>query len=160
MTKVIRCVGLAGTTQTGQGAPVGAYLVEYDPDAHDGRGGATWTEHLMWARRFDDAAAALEFWRQPSTVRPTREDGEPNRPLTAFTVEVGDGPAALTKVHVDEVCRPGQQGLTCAFAVVGGDGYECSKGTGIEVTIRQRMALGTMVSKGDNCEGRVGAVSR
>jgi hypothetical protein len=60
----------------------------YDPDAHDGLGLAEWTTDPMEAMRFSDQAAALARWKQTSTVRPLREDGKPNRPLTAVTVSV------------------------------------------------------------------------
>ena len=65
----------------------GAYLVAYDPDRHDGRGGVDFGP-LDRALRFDDAAAALVCYQQQSTVRPFRIDGKPNRPLTAHTVEI------------------------------------------------------------------------
>lgn len=40
------------------------------------------------AMRFDNAADALEFTMQRSTVCPFRPDGEENRPLRAFTVQI------------------------------------------------------------------------
>jgi hypothetical protein len=43
------------------------------------------TDHVWEAKRFRDASEALEYWRQENGVR---ADGEPNRPLTAFTVVV------------------------------------------------------------------------
>jgi len=30
----------------------------------------------------------MSYWRRRSTVCPTRPDGKPNRPGTAFTVEI------------------------------------------------------------------------
>ena len=65
----------------------GQYLETYDPDAYDGLGYATWTDDPDKAMRFDDAMSVLMFWRQQSSARPLRDDGEPNRPLTAYTVE-------------------------------------------------------------------------
>jgi len=65
----------------------GQYLESYDPDAYDGLGYATWTDDPDKAMRFDDAMSVLMFWRQQSSARPLRDDGEPNRPLTAYTVE-------------------------------------------------------------------------
>jgi hypothetical protein len=70
------------------GAPIGQYLLSYDPEAFKGRGWAEWTADLTKARQFEDYAAALAYWRQVSRTRPTRPDGAPNRPLTAFTVTV------------------------------------------------------------------------
>jgi hypothetical protein len=66
--------------------PTGAWLVAYNPDAHDGRGTAEWSRDPARAMRFVDAAAAFECWVLQSTVRPLRPDGQPNRPLTAYTV--------------------------------------------------------------------------
>lgn len=86
MSYVIRCRGLA----LGGAAPVGEYLESYDPDANNGRGSASWTPDPARALRFADAASAWELWRRPSRVRPLRTDGRPNRPLTAFTVEIAE----------------------------------------------------------------------
>lgn len=42
------------------------------------------------AKRFADKAEAMEAWRGVNQVEPTRPDGKPNRPLTAYTVEIVD----------------------------------------------------------------------
>ena len=65
------------------------WLAEYDPDFDDGRGYIRGTEDPDEAMRFNSAMEALELWRAVSTVRPLRPDGKPNRPLSAFSVEVG-----------------------------------------------------------------------
>lgn len=63
MTAVIVCRGLAGTlVDNAPPPPAGAYL------------------------------AAFDYWRQPSATMPVRADGNPNCPLTAYTVEVGEMP--------------------------------------------------------------------
>lgn len=64
------------------------YLASYDVDAHDGQGSAQWTDSIEEALRFADGAAAMAAWRSQSTLRPLRDDGQPNRPLTTFTIEV------------------------------------------------------------------------
>lgn len=66
---------------------VGEYLTGYDPDAHDGRGAASFDNRPDHALRFPDAETAAALVEQPSTVRPTI-DGQPNRPLTAFVLMV------------------------------------------------------------------------
>lgn len=33
-------------------------------------------------------AAAMECWKTQSTVQPLRDDGQPNRPLTAYNVVI------------------------------------------------------------------------
>jgi hypothetical protein len=63
------------------------YLEGYDADANDGGGDAAWTADPDKAMRFANATDVLMFWRQQSKVKPRREDGRPNRPLTAWTVE-------------------------------------------------------------------------
>lgn len=87
--RVIRVVGDALGRPTEHD---GCYLVDYDVDARDGRGEITTSPHPDEARRFDDGGAALEAWRTVSTVSPTRPDGKPNRPLTAFTVSIEEPP--------------------------------------------------------------------
>lgn len=82
---VIACVALAGS---GPPVPEGSLLASYDPEAHAGQGEAFWTRDPSLAHVFPTAAAAWECWRQVPKARPVREDGRPNRPLTAFTIEV------------------------------------------------------------------------
>lgn len=66
----------------------GTYISGYQPDAYSGRGSATYTRYAERALQFRSPSEAIAFWRQQSAVRPFREDGEPNRPLTAITVAV------------------------------------------------------------------------
>jgi hypothetical protein len=66
----------------------GRYVSRYDPDAHDGLGQVWTTSNPRKAIQFSDVARAAEFYRQTSTIKPLREDGRPNRPLTAFTVDI------------------------------------------------------------------------
>ena len=46
------------------------------------------------ALRFPNGGAALECWRTQSVLHPLRADGLPNRPLTAFSVEIVPADAA------------------------------------------------------------------
>lgn len=78
--KVMRVVGFAN------GVPcpiVGQYLKEFNFDAHDGRGDGLFTTNPYKAMRFATLEDLFAFYRRASTVRPLREDGRPNRPLTA-----------------------------------------------------------------------------
>lgn len=91
MTYVIRFVALADGRP---GVYAGLYLAHYDAAyihptlGYDG-GRLEVTDDPSRALRFADAAAAAEKWKEqappPYDLRP---DGQPNRPLTAFTVEV------------------------------------------------------------------------
>jgi hypothetical protein len=76
---------------TGGGLPP-RYLKDFDPNVHAPMrpfptGHATFTEKISDAMKFDSAHAVLDFWKTQSTKVPFRPDGEPNRPLTAFTIE-------------------------------------------------------------------------
>jgi hypothetical protein len=65
----------------------GKFVADYDPDGCSGRGRLSTTSDPTSALRFADVGPAMKCYRQQSTVAPLREDGRPNRPLTAFTVE-------------------------------------------------------------------------
>lgn len=90
MSFVLRLVGTHfPTTFDGQ------YLVEYDPDRPGvDPDGSPMLAHIVAspdierAKKFPSAREAMEEWRRISRSVPTRPDGKPNRPLTAFTVEV------------------------------------------------------------------------
>ncbi len=63
----------------------GEYLRSFDPEAHDGRGDATFTSDIRQAMVFPDAVAAIKCWQTQPKTRPLRDDGRPNRPLTSFS---------------------------------------------------------------------------
>jgi len=73
----------------GSGVPIHAWIADYDVDAFDGRGHTALTKDPAKALRFPTAKAAWDAWSQQSTVHPWRlTDGQPNRPLTSYTVEI------------------------------------------------------------------------
>ncbi len=87
----------------------GQYVLEYDPErngvAPDGRlmsAHIVTTKDVGRARRWATGGEALAFWRQVCQREPTRIDGKPNRPLTAFTVEIAS-PEKLARGGA--VCR-------------------------------------------------------
>ena len=63
-----------------------AYLKSYDVDAYAGIGTAELTWDIDQALLWDSPGELLETWRTRSSVRPTRGDGRPNRPLTSYTI--------------------------------------------------------------------------
>jgi hypothetical protein len=67
--------------------PFNRWLLEFDPDAFGSRGRIVQTSNLSKAKRFDSFAAVMEQWKCQSTTVPLRDDGEPNRPLTAYSIE-------------------------------------------------------------------------
>jgi hypothetical protein len=81
------------------------YVTEFRPGRMNqaGRldGNVLTTGPASEAREFADASEAIRFWRSSNGVRP---DGKPNRPLTAYCVEIEpatsdpDDPAALANV--------------------------------------------------------------
>lgn len=94
MSAVIKLVGLAGGVRT---AYDGQYIVEYDPDRTgcdpDGRpmlAHVITTPDRTKAKRYADAGEAWADWSRVSRLWPRRPDGQPNRPLTAYTVEITD----------------------------------------------------------------------
>jgi hypothetical protein len=86
MLFAIKCVEIA------DGRPsqlvAGKYLMCFDFEGEGGRGVGLWTADQGEAMTFETAADAMLFWRTQSKTVPLRADGKPNRPLTAFTVEV------------------------------------------------------------------------
>jgi hypothetical protein len=90
MTYVMRCVEMSGMVRILDGHPDqrGCYLAYYDPEFADGVGAAGWVTNPVEAIAFEAASAGLDLWLTESKTRPTRWDGEPNKPLTAYTVEM------------------------------------------------------------------------
>jgi hypothetical protein len=84
---VLVCWGLATEGMETPEGLEGTYLESFDVDAFDGQGTATWTDDIRDAMVFDGIGEATDAWRTQSTVRPKRDDGRPNRPMTAFNVE-------------------------------------------------------------------------
>lgn len=108
----ISIVGVPGLAPSPPG-PGPYYVKFYDPDAFDGRGDVETTPDIQQAMHFPTSLEAFMFWKQTSTVRPLREDGSPNRPLTAFTI--------TTEVVPDEPKVPPHTGSTQAGAVMRND---------------------------------------
>jgi len=50
-------------------------------------GEIVWTSDITKAMRFASFVAVMAAWQTTSTVNPVRDDGRPNRPLTAFNIE-------------------------------------------------------------------------
>lgn len=84
--RIVRREGI--TLDNSPDVPAGAWLCSYDPDAAHGRGWATWTFDARHALAFTDEVSAMRCWRAQSVVRPLRDDGKPNRPLTCYSVMV------------------------------------------------------------------------
>ncbi len=87
---VIRLLSPSGPvlTRDPRRAALPAWLASYDPDGHDGYADVEVTYARGRAQRFRTFENAWQTWQARSTIRPCREDGQPNRPLTAFTVAI------------------------------------------------------------------------
>jgi hypothetical protein len=79
---------LMGVAPNGRPPPVPTYVQDVDFDADEGRGRIIMTQKRYEAKRFDTPGEALEYYRTQSKVVPIRPDGKPNRPLTAYNVQI------------------------------------------------------------------------
>ena len=55
---------------------------------------------------------------------------------------------------VRNVCKAGQGNACCRYLVIGPMGFECVRGTDMKDYLDARVAMETMVARGDNCEGK------
>jgi hypothetical protein len=89
-------IRFAGYAQGGRSEYDGKYLVSYDPTYLDpiygfdgGSLDTTW--NLELAKKFASPTEAMEMWKTiPLAPYHIRLDGKPNRPLTAFNIEILD----------------------------------------------------------------------
>jgi hypothetical protein len=89
MAAVIRIVERADGSLSPE---AGQYVVWFDHNGEFGRGAGTFDPRKDYALRFDSGAAAMEFWARVASRYQTRDDGLPNKPLTAYTVEIEEVP--------------------------------------------------------------------
>lgn len=68
------------------GCPVG-YLQDFDFEAHEGVGEIALTKERSEAMEFPDLLAALTYRARSPICKPLRDDGQPNRPMTATNWE-------------------------------------------------------------------------
>lgn len=75
-----------------QEAGFGQALASFNLDHEDPFAVAQWTDDESKALRFESVAHAWETWQMVAMDHPTRKDGEPNRPLTLWTVSIEEVP--------------------------------------------------------------------
>ena len=56
--------------------------------------------------------------------------------------------------YVKDVCKIGQGATCCRYLVIGPKGFECVRDTDMKEYLDSRVAMETMVARGDNCDGR------
>jgi hypothetical protein len=89
--RTLKIVGLAN----GQPSQYdGQYIVRCEPVGEPGSAVLDTTTDIQKARRFNGIVEATEYWQQADPRMPVRPDGKPNRPLTAFSVEIARVPDA------------------------------------------------------------------
>jgi hypothetical protein len=71
----------------------GKYVVAYDPSGQLVSGLVVTDDPALAFRA--PAATLLELWRSVDPLHPTRPDGQPNRPLTAFSVQTMPAPGVI-----------------------------------------------------------------
>lgn len=69
------------------GANRAAWLKSFDPEAFGGGGAIDLTDDISDAMRFPTWVAVADMWRTQSKVRPLHENGKPNCPLAAYTIQ-------------------------------------------------------------------------
>lgn len=62
------------------------FVSSYSPEAFDGRGDVVLTTDVSKAQEFASIDDAQNFVMQIPKNRPTRADGQPNRPIRAFVI--------------------------------------------------------------------------
>lgn len=80
------CAGASFPPPPGVKLPVGAYLMNFDPDYDHGTGWVEWTWKPEEAMVFESLEAAVATWMTVPLARPRGAGGEPHRPLTAFVI--------------------------------------------------------------------------
>ena len=91
-----------GRADGGPDLSIGCYLADYDPDVNGGRGLIDWTRDPAGAMIFDNQLAAGRCYTAVSRVRPVRPDGQPNRPLTGYTVIFEPVESVVTEIPAAE----------------------------------------------------------
>lgn len=81
-------IQLMGVAPNGRPPPRPTWVKDVDFDGMGGRGTIIMTQNKAEAKRFDGPAEAFEYYRTQSKVVPIRPDGHPNRPLTAYHVQI------------------------------------------------------------------------
>lgn len=66
----------------------GKFLLDFNFEAFGGIGAMEMTHDIFAAKRFLSVHEALAYRNRVPLVKPTRDDGMPNRPLSATTWEV------------------------------------------------------------------------
>ena len=95
MSVVLRCWPTLLARDAGEKSL--GYLRSFGPEAAVVAGAyptgeATFTAEVADALRFASRSEAFDFWRQLSKTCPRRPDGQPNRPLTAFSINFEQHP--------------------------------------------------------------------
>ena len=56
--------------------------------------------------------------------------------------------------QVKNICKAGQGNACCRYLVIGTMGFECVRDADLKAYLDARVAMETMVARGDNCSGK------
>lgn len=85
MSYAIQIIGYADNTEC---EVAGRYVQSFNFDGAAGRGIGRYCLNQNEAKRFDTKLDAIVFTRTQSRVKPLRDDGMPNRPMTGMHVAI------------------------------------------------------------------------
>lgn len=86
MSFVIQCHGYANGFRCEFD---GQFLKSYEPNGDSVLGLGEWTNNVKEAIKYKTFNFAFETWKAERTVNPIKRiDGKPDRPLTAFNIEI------------------------------------------------------------------------
>jgi len=174
---VIIILGLAGAGPQRTTIHDGKFLAAYNPDGNSVRpygfpvsatldqGEITSTWHESHAMTFPSFEAVGNFWKQTVGTK-LRPDGEPNRPLTAFHVEILSRVKVpyperfelkLSSEDAERKCKIGQGASTCRFVGMTAEGWSCLYATPLRTAIELRAS--TMKAKAGPCRDPLDSTS-
>jgi hypothetical protein len=70
---------------------LGQYLMSFDFEAHDGQGDGVFTPNIEEAMTFTSMQEVINFVKTQPQCKPLRDDGLPNRPMTAVSISIANG---------------------------------------------------------------------
>lgn len=60
---------------------------------------------------------------------------------------------SISQIHLNQVCKIGQENECCRYLTVGPQGFQCERHTELRMALDAKVNAGEMVAQGDNCEG-------
>jgi hypothetical protein len=70
---------------------LGQYLMSFDFEANGGEGYGLFTSDIDKAMTFTTMQEVIDFVKKQPECKPLRDDGLPNRPITAVSISISNG---------------------------------------------------------------------